>query len=84
VYAAHYGLVEGGQRALVAEIVPREAAGRAYGVQLAIEGFVVLPANVLFGVVYSQLGPAFAFGGAGILALAGAALLATVKGTARG
>jgi MFS family permease len=79
LYAAHYGLVEGGQRALLAEVVPKEALGRAYGVQLAIEGIVVLPANVLFGLVYAHLGATKAFAAAGALALAGAAVLATVR-----
>ena len=83
IYAAHYGLSEGGQRALLAEVVPREALGRAYGVQLAIEGAVVLPANVLFGLVYAHLGPGFAFGAAGVLALAGAAVLSTVRSGAK-
>ena len=49
VYALHYGLAEGGQRALVAELVPESARGRAFGVQLALEGAMVLPANVGFG-----------------------------------
>jgi MFS family permease len=79
IYAAHYGLSEGGQRALLAEIVPREALGRAYGVQLALEGAVVLPANVIFGLSYAHLGPRVAFGAAAALALAGAAVLSTVR-----
>jgi MFS family permease len=80
LYAAHYGLVEGGQRALLSEVVPKEALGRAYGVQLAIEGIVVLPANVLFGFAYAHLGATTAFAAAGGLALAGATVLATVRG----
>lgn len=79
VYACYYGLAEGGQRALLAEIVPREAVGRAYGVQLAVEGGVVLPANVLFGLAYAHLGPGVAFGAAGALALVGAGVLSTVR-----
>jgi MFS family permease len=79
LYAIHYGLAEGGQRALIAEVVPKEAVGRAYGVQLAIEGAVVLPANVGFGFAYAHLGPAYAFGAAGALALLGAVVLATVR-----
>jgi MFS family permease len=84
VYAAYYGLVEGGQRALVMEVVPPEAAGRAYGVQLAVEGIAVLPANVLFGLAYENLGPRPAFGAASALALTGAAILSTVKPGRRG
>jgi MFS family permease len=79
LYALHYGLAEGGQRALLAELTPAAAFGRAYGTLLAIEGALVLPANVLFGLAYAKLGPAAAFGGAGVIALAGAAVLATVK-----
>ena len=79
LYACHYGLAEGGQRALLAEVVPREAMGRAYGVQLAIEGAVVLPANVLFGLAYGRLGPPIAFCAAAGLALVGAGVLATVR-----
>src|SRR6202030_4006023 len=70
VYALHYGLAEGGQRALLAERVPAEARGRAYGVQLAVEGGMVLLANVLFGFLYARLGAGVAFGAAAALALA--------------
>lgn len=40
---------------------------------------MVLPANVLFGLAYARLGPPIAFGAAAALALAGAAVLATVR-----
>ncbi len=38
----------------------------------------MLPANVLFGLAYAHLGARHAFGAAAVLALAGAAVLATV------
>ncbi|HEY4119582.1 MAG TPA: MFS transporter [Byssovorax sp.] len=76
LYALHYGLAEGGQRALVAEIVPLEARGRAFGVQLAVEGIMVLPANVVFGAVYDRIGPEAAFLGAAAIAALGALALA--------
>ena len=79
IYALHYGLAEGGQRALLAECVPPEVMGRAYGTLLALEGAVVLPANVLFGLAYAKLGAAVAFGAAGVMALVGAAVLTTVR-----
>jgi len=79
VYALHYGLAEGGQRALLAECVPPEMMGRAYGALLALEGAMVLPANVLFGVAYARLGAPAAFGAAGVVALVGAGLLTTVR-----
>lgn len=79
VYAVHYGLSEGGQRALLAELVPADAFGKGYGVLLAVEGAMVLPANVLFGLVYAKVGAPVAFAGAGVIALAGAALLSLVR-----
>jgi MFS family permease len=79
IYALHYGLAEGGQRALLAECVPPEMVGRAYGALLALEGALVLPANVLFGLAYARLGAPVAFGAAGALALIGAAVLTTVR-----
>jgi len=78
LYAAHYGLAEGGQRALLAELVPTEIRGRAYGVQLAMEGGAVLVANVLFGLVYERASAAIAFAAAGAIALVGAALLTLI------
>lgn len=79
LYAIHYGLAEGGQRALLAELVPRESFGRGYGVLLAVEGAMALPANVLFGWAYAKLGALTAFGAAAAFALAGAVVLSTVR-----
>jgi len=79
LYALHYGLAEGGQRALLAECVEPSSFGRAYGILLAVEGAMVLPANVLFGVAYAKLGAGVAFAAAGAIALAGAGVLATVR-----
>jgi len=81
LYALHYGLAEGGQRALLAEYVPLTSRGRAYGVQLALEGAVVLPANVLFGLAYDKLGAETAFLAAGAVALAATALLVLIVPT---
>ncbi|MFO0762950.1 MAG: MFS transporter [Byssovorax sp.] len=78
VYAIHYGLAEGGQRALLVEYVPASSRGRAFGVQLALEGAVVLPANVLFGMAYARLSPFAAFAGTGAIALLAAIALAWV------
>jgi MFS family permease len=75
LYAAHYGLAEGGQRALLAELVPASIRGRAFGYQLAVEGLGLLVANVAFGFVYEAKGALFAFSAAGGIALASALLL---------
>jgi MFS family permease len=78
IYAFHYGFAEGGQRALLAELVPSAARGRAFGIQQAIEGLAVLPANVIFGLVYSRVSATAAFMGSAAIALCAAAALLTV------
>lgn len=75
IYAAHYGLAEGGQRAIMAEFVPKNMRGRAYGIQLALEGCALLLANVAFGYVYERINATAAFAGAGLIAVFGAGLL---------
>ncbi len=78
-YGAYYGLTEGGEKALVADLAPSDARGRAYGTLHAITGLAVLPANAIFGALYGHH-VAFAFGASAAcaaLAAAGLALLPT-------
>jgi len=51
---AYYGLTEGGEQALVADLAPPESRGRAYGALHAVTGLTVLPANVIFGALYGH------------------------------
>jgi MFS family permease len=53
-YGAYYGLTEGGEKALVADLAPPESHGRAYGALHAVTGLAVLPANALFGALYAR------------------------------
>jgi MFS family permease len=53
-YGAYYGLTEGGEKALLVELAPKEARGRAFGVLHAITGAATLPANALFGALYAN------------------------------
>jgi len=75
LYAVHFGLAEGGQKALLAEFVPAEIRGRAFGYQLAVEGVALLIANIAFGYTYERYGAATSFGGAGAFAVLGTLLL---------
>ena len=77
-YALHYGLAEGGQRALLTDLVPKALRGRAFGIQLAIEGLFILPANVGFGFVADRFGPIPAFVAAGSCAALAAVLLIAI------
>lgn len=73
VYGLYYGLTEGVEKALVADTVPSEHRGTAFGIYHGALGIAALPASLLFGVFWLAVGPVWAFGiGAG---LAGSASL---------
>jgi len=75
-YALFYALTEGAERALVADLVPGNLAGRAFGFFHAGVGIAALPASVLFGIGWKALGPRNIFLiGAAIALLATALLL---------
>jgi MFS family permease len=60
-YALFYALTEGAERALVADLVPSDLRGRAFGAFHASVGLAALPASVLFGVWWKLFGPHVAF-----------------------
>lgn len=72
LYAVYFALTEGTERALVAELVPPEQRGQAFGAFHFVVGIGMLPASVIFGVVWQLAGATAAF-----LMGAGFALLAT-------
>ncbi|MFQ5767761.1 MAG: MFS transporter [Acidobacteriota bacterium] len=81
LYGVFYGLTEGAERALVADLVPPDRRGRAYGFFHGAVGLATLPASLLFGVVWMTFGPVLPFLLAAALALAAAPLLAySVRG----
>jgi MFS family permease len=76
-YSFFYALTEGAERALVADLVPGELRGRAFGVFHASVGLASLPASLLFGVLWKTFGSPVAFlVGAAVALLATAGLLA--------
>jgi MFS family permease len=77
-YGLYFGLTEGSERALVADLAPRSRRGFAFGVYQAVQGLGSLAASVVFGVVWTALGPSAAFGMGAALALVATALLLTV------
>ncbi len=76
-YGAYYGLAEGGEKAIVADLSPPSLRGRAFGSLHAITGIAVLPANVIFGALYAR-DPAWAFFATSALAFVAAVLLVTI------
>jgi MFS family permease len=79
VYGLYYGTVEGTAKALVADLVPAEQRGTAYGVYNAAVGLVAFPASLLAGILWQGVGDWGGFGpGAPFLAGALLALTAMV------
>ena len=75
LYGIYFALVEPTERALVADLVPAERRGTAFGWFHLTVGIGMLPASLLFGLVWDAYGPRNAFLlGAG-LALVAAMLL---------
>jgi MFS family permease len=61
VYGLYFGLTEGVERALVADLVPASRRGAAFGwYNLAIAAGA-LPASVIFGAIYDRFGAVTAF-----------------------
>jgi MFS family permease len=71
VYGVFFGLTEGVEKALVADVAPAHLRGSAFGLYHLFVGIGALPASLLFGLVWQGSGPAAAFGmGAGMALLA--------------
>ncbi len=70
-YGLFYAFSEGTAKAMVAELVPEENRGAAYGLYSAAVGVMALPASLIAGLLWHRVSPAapFAFG-AGLAALA--------------
>ena len=83
LYGVHFALVEGSEKALVADLAPAHLQGAAFGWYNAVLGFAALGASVLFGALWTRFSPDTAFLAGAALALAAAGLLAA-DGHARG
>jgi MFS family permease len=79
-YGIYYGMVEGATKAFVADLVPAERRGTAYGYYNGMVGLMLLPASVLAGWLWETVSPATPFYlGAGLACLAMVGMLAVVK-----
>lgn len=61
IYGIYFGLVEGAEKALVADLVRPEQRGTAYGLYNLAFGVTVFPASLLMGMIWDWKGPATAF-----------------------
>jgi MFS family permease len=77
-YGVFFGLTEGTERAMIADLVGADRRGTAFGwFNLAI-GIGALPASLLFGLVWDRFGPGRAFEVGAALAIAAAMVLLLV------
>jgi len=61
VYGVYYGIAEGVARAFVADLVPAERRGMAYGLYHGVVGGTLLPASIIAGWLWQTISPAAPF-----------------------
>jgi len=90
LYGVYYGVAFGTTKALVADLVPEDLRGTAYGTYNAVLSIISFPASVIAGVLWQGVGAWEGFGAAApfwfgaMMALLGAALFALWLPRARG
>jgi len=79
-YGIYYGIVEGVARAFVADLVPEERRGTAYGLYHGVVGLTLLPASLIAGWLWDTINPAAPFFlGAGLAFIAMLGMLALMR-----
>lgn len=76
VYGVYFGLAEGAEKALVADLVRPEQRGTAYGLYNLAFGITVLPASLLMGALWDTWSPEVAFVTSAVIGATAALLLA--------
>lgn len=79
LYGVYFGLTEGVEKALVADLVPEEKRGTAYGLYNLAFGIAVFPASLLFGYLWTGIGASAAFLFSAAISVSAALLLLTVR-----
>jgi MFS family permease len=75
IYGIYFGLVEGAEKALVADLVRPEQRGTAYGLYNLAFGITVFPASLLMGMIWDWKGATAAFLVSAVLGATAAILL---------
>jgi MFS family permease len=77
IYGIYFGLVEGAEKALVADLVPADKRGTAYGLYNLAISVAIWPASLLMGALWSWRGASVAFITSACIGTLAALLLAT-------
>jgi len=75
IYGVYFGLAEGAEKALVADLVRPEQRGTAYGLYNLALGIAVFPASLLMGMIWDWKGAPAAFLISAVMGATAAALL---------
>ena len=60
-YGIYYGLAEPAERSIVAALAPKESRGTAFGLYHLTTGIALLPASLIFGLLWKSLGAQIPF-----------------------
>ena len=78
-YGFYFGLTEGVEKALVADLVADDKRGTAFGFYNLAYGITVFPASLIFGFVWTQFGAPSAFLMSALISVVAAGFLMTVR-----
>ena len=80
VYGIFFGLTEGTERALIADVVPLARRGTAYGWYYLAVGLGTFPASLIFGLLWTRLGaPVAFFTGASLALIASVGIVFAIR-----
>lgn len=79
IYGVYFGLTEGAEKALVADLVPREKRGTAFGFYNLAFSITVFPASLVFGSIWTKFGVEAAFLISALISICAAVLLLTIQ-----
>lgn len=81
IYGVYFGLSEGVEKALVADLVDEEKRGTAFGLYNLAFGITVFPASLLFGLLWNSFGATAAFLTSACVSVSAAVFLLSVRTT---
>ena len=79
IYGLFFGLTEGTEKAMVADMVEEEKRGTAFGLYNLAIGITVFPASLLFGLIWDRVNAQSAFLVSAGISILAALLLLTVR-----
>lgn len=79
IYGAYFGMTEGVEKAFVADMVPVDKRGTAYGLYNLAFGITVFPASLLFGLIWNEFGASTAFLASACVSIAAIMMMSTIK-----